>query len=64
MRGVPRAGGRAGGGAAQHGPDQGPAVPGRLEQQAVPGVVGVPGLDPGGALVRPIRWFVSSHQYA
>ena len=36
-RDVLRAGCRAGGGAVQHGPDQRPAVPDRLEQQAVPG---------------------------
>src|SRR5690348_13191661 len=51
LLGILRAGRRAGGGAAQDDPDQRPAVPDRLEQQAVPGRVGVAGLDPGGALV-------------
>ena len=52
LLGVLHAGGRAGGRTAQHDPDQRPAVPDRLEQQAVPGDVGIPGLDPRGALVR------------
>src|ERR1700761_5624804 len=42
----------AAGGAVQGHPDQVPAVPDRLEQQAVPGVVGVAVLDPDRALVR------------
>ena len=50
--GILRAGRRAGGGAARHHPEQRPAIPDRLEHHAVPGIVGVPGLDPGGAGIR------------
>src|ERR1700758_2960793 len=50
--GVLRGGRSAGGGTTEHEPDQRPAVPARLEQQAVPGIVGVPALDPDGAVVR------------
>src|SRR6516165_12127949 len=51
LRGVLRPGGHASRRAAQHDSDQRPAVPDRLEEQAMPGVVGVSVLDPDRALI-------------